>query len=56
VWLDPAVPGAQALAAVRAPAAPLALYEADSLGNDSRREGPECIAPARTQQLGLFGG
>ena len=54
LWLDPAVPGEQALASVRAPAAPLALYEADALGNDSRREGPECIAPARAQQLGLF--
>lgn len=53
-WLDPSLPGEQALAAARAPAAPLALYEADALGNDSRREGPECIAPARTQQLGLF--
>lgn len=54
MWLDPAVSGQRALAAVRAPAAPLALYEADVLGNDSRREGPECIAPARTRQLGLF--
>ncbi len=56
VWLDPSVPGERALASVRSPAAPLASYEADALGNDSRREGPECIAPARTQQLGLFGG
>ncbi|MEY4545061.1 MAG: hypothetical protein RL685_1256 [Pseudomonadota bacterium] len=54
VWLDPELSGERALAAVRAPAAPLALYEADTRGNDSRLEGPECIAPARTRQLGLF--
>jgi putative SOS response-associated peptidase YedK len=53
-WLDPRVPGAQALAAVRPPAGALAVYEADPRGNDVRREGPECISPVQTRQLGLF--
>jgi len=52
LWLDPKLAGAQALAAARSPAAPLSVYESDPRGNDSRLEGPECIAPA--QQLGLF--
>ena len=55
-WLDPDVPGARALASVRRTSDPrLAYYEADPKGNDSRLEGPECIAPRRVQQLGLFG-
>jgi putative SOS response-associated peptidase YedK len=55
LWLDPGVGGERALAQVRPPPQPLAHYEADTWGNDSRREGPECIAPARRSQLGLFG-
>jgi putative SOS response-associated peptidase YedK len=55
-WLDPGVAGASALAYVRAqPERALRHYESDPKGNDSRLEGPECIAPARTRQLGLFG-
>ena len=54
VWLDPALSGAAALAPLRPPAKSLAVYEADARGNDSRLEGPECIAPARQRQLGLF--
>jgi putative SOS response-associated peptidase YedK len=54
VWLDPELSGAKALAAVRPPPATLAVYEADALGNDIRREGPECIAPVKARQLGLF--
>jgi hypothetical protein len=30
------------------------VYEVDGRGNDSRLEGPECIAPAVTRQLALF--
>jgi putative SOS response-associated peptidase YedK len=54
LWLDPEVTGSTALAAVRAPVAPLSMYEADARGNDVRVEGPECIAPAPARQLGLF--
>ncbi len=54
-WLDPTLSGAAALSVVRgASARPLSRYEADPIGNDGRLEGPECIAPARTRQLGLF--
>jgi putative SOS response-associated peptidase YedK len=54
-WLDPLVPGARALATVRARAErPLAVYEANPKGNDVRREGPECIAPASPAQRDLF--
>ncbi len=52
LWLDPGASGARALAAVRAPASALAVYEADARGNDIRVEGPGAIAPV--QQLGLF--
>lgn len=52
LWLDPKVSGAHALAAARAPATALSMYAANPRGNDSRLEGPECIAPA--EQLGLF--
>lgn len=56
-WLDPLLPGAEALAAAcRAPSPPLSGYEADPIGNDVRREGPEVIAPRARRQLGLFGG
>jgi putative SOS response-associated peptidase YedK len=55
-WLDPGVPGAEALAHVlAAPAPPLESYEADPRGNDVRREGPETIAPLVERQLDLFG-
>jgi len=66
LWLDPGVSGARAFAAAvapqasiapkssLAPAAALSVYEADARGNDSRLEGPECIAPAATGQLALF--
>lgn len=54
VWLDPALSGAAALAPLRPPTKSLGVYEADARGNDSRLEGPECIAPARQRQLGLF--
>lgn len=53
-WLDPSVAGADALAALRVFPQGLSYYEADAQGNDVRREGPECIAPARVSQLGLF--
>jgi putative SOS response-associated peptidase YedK len=54
-WLDPGVAGPSALAAVRAhPERALGHYESDPRGNDSRLEGPECIAPVKTRQLGLF--
>jgi len=56
-WLDPNVPGAEALASLRAAVAPpLSEHECDPAGNDVRREGPEVIAPARRRQLDLFGG
>jgi putative SOS response-associated peptidase YedK len=56
LWLDPSVPGAQALEAARgATLPPLAHYATDPAGNDVRREGPEVIAPARERQLDLFG-
>lgn len=55
LWLDPGVRGEDALARLRPPATALTVYESDPLGNDSRREGPECIAPASRRQLGLFG-
>lgn len=55
-WLDGGVPGAEALALVRAAAAPALLeYESDPAGNDVRREGPSVIAPRRRRQLDLFG-
>jgi putative SOS response-associated peptidase YedK len=54
-WLDPSLPGAAALEAVRRGAPPvLSHYETDPSGNDVRREGPEVIAPPRQKQLGLF--
>jgi putative SOS response-associated peptidase YedK len=53
-WLDPGVAGADALASLQLPEPGLAYYEADAKGNDVRLEGPECIAPARISQLGLF--
>jgi putative SOS response-associated peptidase YedK len=53
-WLDPRVTGAEALASLRLPAPALSYYEADAKGNDVRLEGPECIAPVRASQLGLF--
>jgi putative SOS response-associated peptidase YedK len=55
-WLDPGVPGRDALAHVLAAAAPaLESYEADPRGNDVRREGPDTIAPLEQRQLDLFG-
>jgi putative SOS response-associated peptidase YedK len=55
-WLDPQVPGADALAFVRAAVAPpLSEHECDPAGNDVRREGPDVIAPVRRRQLDLFG-
>lgn len=54
LWLDPSVSGVDALAALRLPEPVLSYYEADARGNDVRLEGPECIAPARVSQLGLF--
>jgi len=55
-WLDPTVPGADALAAVRAATAPaLFEYASDPAGNDVRREGPDVIAPLQRRQLDLFG-
>ena len=54
-WLDPALKGPEALAAVKsAPVPAPSFYKADPKGNDVRREGPECIAPAPVKQLGLF--
>lgn len=54
-WLDPAVDGPGALLSVLGnPLPEPVVYECDALGNDSRREGPECIAPVRKQQLDLF--
>jgi putative SOS response-associated peptidase YedK len=54
-WLDPGLPGAAALDAVRRRAPPaLSHYETDPSGNDVRREGPEVVAPLRQKQLGLF--
>jgi putative SOS response-associated peptidase YedK len=54
-WLDPSLPGAAALEAVRRRAPPaLSHYETDPSGNDVRREGPEVITPLRQKQLGLF--
>jgi putative SOS response-associated peptidase YedK len=54
-WLDPNVPGARALAAVRSAAAPpLEYYETNPSGNDVRCEGASVIAPLRQKQLGLF--
>jgi putative SOS response-associated peptidase YedK len=56
-WLDPAVPGAEALASARAAVAPaLSEHPCDPAGNDVRREGPDVIAPVRRRQLDLFGG
>lgn len=54
IWLDPSIAGADALASLRLPRSELACYEANSQGNDVRREGPECIAPAQASQRGLF--
>lgn len=54
-WLSSQRSGSEALAEVLAE--PLALpkvYECDPVGNDSRREGPDCIAPVQRRQLGLF--
>ncbi len=54
-WLSPEVDGERALAmAVGGGLGPPRVYEADPIGNDSRREGPECIAPRGGGQLGLF--
>jgi len=54
-WLDPSLPGAAALEAVRRRSPPvLSHYETDPSGNDVRREGPEIITPLRQKQLGLF--
>jgi putative SOS response-associated peptidase YedK len=56
LWLDPSVPGPQALEAARgAVLPPLAHYPTDPAGNDVRREGPAVIAPTRERQLDLFG-
>jgi putative SOS response-associated peptidase YedK len=55
-WLNPALSGASALASVRgAPDPALSYYESDPRGNNSRLEGPDCIAPRVVRQLGLFG-
>jgi putative SOS response-associated peptidase YedK len=54
-WLSPALSGEQALGvALGAAVSPLLSYEANPVGNDSRREGPECIEPAARRQLKLF--
>jgi putative SOS response-associated peptidase YedK len=56
LWLDPSVPGRQALDAVRDSTLPLlAHYATDPAGNDVRSEGPAVIAPLRERQLDLFG-
>lgn len=54
-WLAPALSGGEALAAATKAPAPLpSVYAAERLGNDPRREGPECIAPLGAHQLELF--
>jgi putative SOS response-associated peptidase YedK len=54
-WLDPRLPGGQALATVLgAGTQEPSFYQADPRGNDVRREGPECIAKAPAKQIGLF--
>lgn len=54
-WLDSSHAGAGALAAILAkPLCEPGIYECDPVGNDSRRESPECIAPVQRKQLGLF--
>jgi len=56
-WLDPELAGGPALEAVRSaplPGAPLSYYQANPKGNNVRLEGPECILPVATEQLGLF--
>lgn len=56
-WLDPEIPGVEALESARAALAPpLSGHECDPAGNDVRREGPQVIAPVRQRQLDLFGG
>ena len=56
-WLDPEVPGAEALESVRAAVAPApSAHECDPAGNDVHRDGPEVIAPVQRRQLDLFGG